>query len=244
MTELETIEGHVVEQVDQMPAVRPGTLLEGSTPRSQLAHAQEIAKALADVVEQQKLYTMIRGRKHVRVEGWTMLGSILGVFPVTEWSRETADGWEARVVAKTLTGADVGAAEASCSRSEKSWADRDDYAIRSMAQTRATGKALRMPLGFVMTLAGYEATPEEEMPREGSEPLRAGSGREGPQRTRPQVGRSHYGNPRHGLRSVKPSTRTRARTSVTRSCCSPPPPGTSRSPRATTSCPQRRRKPY
>jgi hypothetical protein len=35
-----------------------------------------------------------------------------------------------------------------------------------MAQTRATSKALRQPLGFVMTLAGYAATPAEEMPRE------------------------------------------------------------------------------
>ena len=48
-------------------------------------------------------------------------------------------------------------------RSEKSWAGRDDFALRSMAQTRATSKALRMPLGFVVTLAGYLATPAEEM---------------------------------------------------------------------------------
>jgi hypothetical protein len=33
-----------------------------------------------------------------------------------------------------------------------------------MAQTRATSKALRVPLGFIVVLAGYEATPEEEMP--------------------------------------------------------------------------------
>ena len=35
-----------------------------------------------------------------------------------------------------------------------------------MAQTRATSKALRLPLGFVMTLAGLEATPAEEMPQD------------------------------------------------------------------------------
>jgi hypothetical protein len=35
-----------------------------------------------------------------------------------------------------------------------------------MAQTRATSKALRQPLGFVVTLAGFNATPAEEMPRE------------------------------------------------------------------------------
>ena len=35
-----------------------------------------------------------------------------------------------------------------------------------MAQTRAGAKALRMPLGFVVHLAGYEATPAEEMETE------------------------------------------------------------------------------
>jgi hypothetical protein len=102
------------------------------------------------------------------VEGWTLLGTMLGVFPVCEWTRKLDDGWEARVVAKTLAGQTVGAAEAECLRSERSWSSRDDYALRSMAQTRATSKALRQPLGFVVTLAGFEATPAEEMPRDGA----------------------------------------------------------------------------
>jgi hypothetical protein len=33
-----------------------------------------------------------------------------------------------------------------------------------MAQTRATSKALGSPLRFIVTLAGYEGTPAEEMP--------------------------------------------------------------------------------
>jgi hypothetical protein len=33
-----------------------------------------------------------------------------------------------------------------------------------MSQTRATSKVLRQPLGFVMHLAGFDATPAEEMP--------------------------------------------------------------------------------
>ena len=66
--------------------------------------------------------------------------------------------------ARTLAGALVGAAEAQVTRQEQNWRSRDDYALRSMAQTRATGKAMRLPLGFVMSLAGYEATPAEEMP--------------------------------------------------------------------------------
>ncbi len=57
----------------------------------------------------------------------------------------------------------TGAADAICSRSESKWQKADDYAVLSMAQTRATSKALRLPLGFVMTLAGFDPTPAEEM---------------------------------------------------------------------------------
>jgi hypothetical protein len=35
-----------------------------------------------------------------------------------------------------------------------------------MAQTRATSKALRIPLGFIMALGGYETTPAEEVTEE------------------------------------------------------------------------------
>jgi len=70
------------------------------------------------------------------------------------------------VEARTLGGQVVGAAEAECLRDERNWSDRDDFALRSMAQTRATSKALRLPLGFVVTMAGYDATPLEEMSAE------------------------------------------------------------------------------
>jgi hypothetical protein len=50
-----------------------------------------------------------------------------------------------------------------CTRSEGKWRTAGDYAIRSMAQTRAVSKALRLPLGFIMQLAGYSATPAEEI---------------------------------------------------------------------------------
>ena len=38
-----------------------------------------------------------------------MRRSMLGVFPVCVWTRELEDGWEARVEARTITGATVGA---------------------------------------------------------------------------------------------------------------------------------------
>lgn len=138
--------------------------LFGSDPVDVIERAAAVATALGAVIDQRKLYKDIQGRKHVLVEGWTLLGSMLGVFPETEWTRQIEGGWEARVVAKTLNGQVVGAAEAMCTHSENTWRTRDEYALRSMAQTRAVSKALRLPLGFVMQMAGYDATPADEMP--------------------------------------------------------------------------------
>lgn len=75
-----------------------------------------------------------------------------------------AGGWEARAVATRLSdGAILGVGEAECLWSEWNWSDRDSYALKSMSQTRASAKAYRGPLAFVMVAAGYAATPAEEM---------------------------------------------------------------------------------
>jgi hypothetical protein len=155
-TEVATVESH------------PANLFNTNDPVEVLDRASRVAQALKNVITQQGLVSNIQGREHVRVEGWTTLGAMIGVNPVVVWTRELADGWEARVEARTLDGRVVGAAEAMCTKAERTWASRDAYALRSMAQTRATSKALRGPLGFVVTLAGYEATPAEEMPAEAS----------------------------------------------------------------------------
>ena len=151
--------------VVQPQPVAPATLFKATNPKELMAEAMVVASELATVIDKAQLYTVISNRKHVRVEGWTLLGTMLGVFPVCTWTRKTEDGtgWEARVEARTLSDQIVGAAEAQCTRSEPTWKTRDDYALRSMAQTRATSKAMRLPLGYVMALGGYDATPAEEM---------------------------------------------------------------------------------
>ena len=60
-------------------------------------------------------------------------------------------------------GREVGWGEGRCTRAERNWASRDDYALASMAQTRGQSRALRQPLGFVVSLAGYATTPAEEV---------------------------------------------------------------------------------
>lgn len=66
-------------------------------------------------------------------------------------------------------GQKVSQAEAFCSNLEESKYKNDEYAINSMAQTRATGKAFRIAFSWIMAMAGYEATPAEEIPRDGFE---------------------------------------------------------------------------
>ena len=151
-----------------------------SDPAEVIARAEEVARVLTDVLEARNLVVPV-GNGHVRVEGWTLLGSMLGVAPEIEWSRPLPNGWEARAVARLPDGRLVGNAEAQCTTQEKHWRDRDDYALRSMAQTRAVSKALRMALGFIVQLAGYDATPAEEL---GDDYGGAGGAREASRSTR------------------------------------------------------------
>lgn len=163
------VEAEVIDEpgTDLAPVPQSGTLFRTDDPAEVAKRATEAANALKSILQAQGLTTQISGREHVRVEGWQTLGAMLGVTPVCTWTRKIDKGWEARVEARTLDGRVIGAAEAMCTRDEGQWKQRDDYAIRSMAQTRATSKALASPLRFVVTLAGYDGTPAEEMPREG-----------------------------------------------------------------------------
>lgn len=159
------IEAEVIEPSNAI-ALRPSAppALFGTTePLQIVTKATEVADSLKAVIKKQGLITNIQGKEYPRCEAWTLLGTMLGVFPICVWTKQVEGGWEARVEARTRDGSILGAAEAQCCRSERNWSNRDDFALRSMAQTRATAKALRMPLGFVMTLAGFEATPSEEM---------------------------------------------------------------------------------
>ncbi len=61
------------------------------------------------------------------------------------------------------TGEIVGTGTALCTNIESKKTGFDEYAVLSMAQTRAIGKAARNLIGFVMNHAGLESTPAEEM---------------------------------------------------------------------------------
>ena len=72
---------------DLTMAPQPPALWGTTDPADVVAKATETAKALADVVRSQKLTSNIQGREYVRCEGWTLLGSMLGVFRSSDKTR-------------------------------------------------------------------------------------------------------------------------------------------------------------
>lgn len=159
--------GTALEVVPQASATR--SIYGTDEPALIMERVVRVAEPLARFIRQQHMTTAINGRDYVLSEGWALMGSMLGVFPYTTRVSElrapdgTWIGFEAHVELRTRDGATVGAAIAECTRDEANWRDRDSFALKSMAATRASGKAFRMSLGFVMKAAGFEATPAEEM---------------------------------------------------------------------------------
>ena len=133
-------------------------------PEEVIERASQIATQLAKIIKDRSLSTRIRDKDHVRVEGWTTLGAVLGVIPRERNTVRTEQGFESYVeLIRTSDGVVVGGASALCSWAEPRWSKADDYAVRSMAITRATGKAYRLGFSWIMVLAGYSPTPAEEM---------------------------------------------------------------------------------
>lgn len=137
------------------------------TPAQIVEQAAEVARALVDVVKQQGLSENIGGgtREYVRVEGWQTLGALVGVTPREDFVKELPDGgYEAKVsLVNVKTERVIASGSALCGADERSWASRPKFARRSMAITRAQGKAYRLAFGWIMHMAGYSATPHEEM---------------------------------------------------------------------------------
>jgi hypothetical protein len=143
-------------------------VLPSKGPEQLVERATAVAKVLAGVIDSRKLYKDIQGKKYVMVEGWSTLGGMIGVLPrEVSILRHDDGGYEAVVeLIRTSDGAVIGRASALCGMDEKKWASGAEYARRSMAVTRATGKAYRLGFSWIIKLAGYEATPAEEIPQD------------------------------------------------------------------------------
>lgn len=168
-----TAETSLVPIMEVAPRVELG-VIRADGPKELVKVATEAADALASVIAAKKLFSTINGRQYVRVEGWTTLATMMGCLPrEVSVSRDEKGTYTATVeLVRMGDQAVLTRASAECGMDEKTWASRADYARRSMAVTRATSKACRIAFSWVMVLAGYEATPHEEIP----ESERGGSG--------------------------------------------------------------------
>jgi hypothetical protein len=128
----------------------------------------DLAKDLAKFIKENKLSTQVQGREYVNVEGWQYAGSRLGIVPIVEdilnVSTEAEVKYQAKVTLFDMRSQQtVGAGFAVCSNKESGKKSYQEFAISSMAQTRAIGKAYRNILAWIIRAAGYEPTPAEEM---------------------------------------------------------------------------------
>ena len=163
----------------------PGDVSLSRHPDTVLQEAALVAKSVERLVKTRPdLVQVIGGRKHPRFELLQIVGSMFRV--TTRVVRTTPisnpDGWEAVAEAVHVpSGQVVSVGEGMCTSDEPSWHMRPKYEWRngrrekvgeepvtshqrrSMAQTRACSKALRLALGWVLGLAGYEATAAEEL---------------------------------------------------------------------------------
>ncbi len=127
-----------------------------------------LAADLARFIKENKLYVNLQGKEYVNVEGWQYAGSRLGILPIVEeltnLSDETEIKYQSRVRLLNLRNEQVvGSGFAICSNKEPGKKFFQEYAVASMAQTRAIGKAYRNILAWLIRAAGYEPTPAEEM---------------------------------------------------------------------------------
>jgi len=174
---------------NELTAYQPGAVavFEMSQPPEQvLAQAKHVATLLRDVIAQTEAEVSIAGRKHLKIEGWLTLGSFYGITPKTIRTEYIeiggAHGFEATAQAvHVASGAVLSQQDGMCLNDEPNWFTRPKYEYpngkktkvgdepvthqqrRSMAATRAQSKAMSIPLRWIAVLAGYQATPAEEM---------------------------------------------------------------------------------
>jgi len=120
-------------------------------------------------IEKEKLFIVIQKNKYPMVEAWQYAGALVGLFPrIVKLEDKSTRPEEFRYMAEVeivdqSNDKIVTRAFAYCSNGESKKKYFDEYAIASMAQTRAVGKAFRVLLGWLFKAAGYQGTPSEEM---------------------------------------------------------------------------------
>jgi hypothetical protein len=175
--------GEQGDRMEEMTVIPEGAELRTfRDPKQVLGEAALVGNAVDALVRKKPdLVKLIGGRRHPRFELLQIVGTM---FRLTARARETrhvligdVEGWECDAEAYHIpTGRVVATAQSMCLNDEPNWDTRPTtvngervvqqvptFQRRSMAQTRACSKALRLAIGWVLGMAGYEATAAEEM---------------------------------------------------------------------------------
>ena len=159
--------------IDQEPTT---AIAVEQTPADVIAQATARADALSSVVESQKLYEPISGKKYLLAEAWQTVSALNHCHNETEWVRpirnddEETTGFLAKVNLVDASGTVIGSGIMPCGYDDFPCRGRRgtgrDRAAMSAAQTWAGSKAARQTFAWVVTLAGYSPTPRDEMVEE------------------------------------------------------------------------------
>jgi hypothetical protein len=141
-------------------------VIEPNNPQSVVTRGQATANACRAIVMQCSM--QLQGRRYIKAEGWQALAASCGYSPRIGTVEELSNG-DIRAVCDLVRLSDgeiVASAEGYLGVDESTWARRPRYARRAMAQTRATSRACRSALAWIVPLldAGLETTPAEEIP--------------------------------------------------------------------------------
>lgn len=143
----------------------------GDLMLSERVKANETAvRAIAPYVKEHYL-VRVQGRCYLMVAGAQAIGQSMGYTTAIESLRhvpatdDIPGYWECIAVVKSGN-VEVGRGMGSVFDNEKPWNTRPLFARQSMAQTRATGRALKGVMGWATALLGAETSLAEEMPQE------------------------------------------------------------------------------
>ena len=137
-------------------------------PQAIVTRAQKTADACRQIV--MKCSIQLHGRGYIQAEGWQALAAATGYSPRIERVEELENG-DIRAVCSLVRLSDgeiVAQAEGFVGMDEPAWNKRPRYARRAMAQTRATSRACRSALAWIVPMLGenLSTTPAEEMPHD------------------------------------------------------------------------------
>lgn len=146
----------------------------GLTPTQRATANFELVRVLAPVVKAKHVDT-IQGKAYLKVAGCQAIASGLGYTTGTlsvdfvEEAGSLPAHWKATVgVYDAISGHMVAKGTSAVFLTEPRWKKADHFACMGMAQTRATGRALKGVMGWAFSMLDVEGSFAEEMPAGGA----------------------------------------------------------------------------